>query len=88
MLFYCDPPYYKTEKMYDIGGCCFGKEQHILLRDMLKNIKGKFVLSYNDDDFIRKLYEEFYVQEVERSNNLSLNDGKRGVYKELIITNF
>ena len=42
MLFYCDPPYYKTEKMYDIGGCCFGKEQHILLRDMLKNIKGKF----------------------------------------------
>lgn len=56
MLFYCDTPYYKTEKMYDIGGCGFGKEQHILLRDMLKNIKGKFVLSYNDDDFIRGLY--------------------------------
>ena len=87
-LFYCDPPYYKTEKMYDIGGCGFGKEQHILLRDMLKNIKGKFVLSYNDDDFIRGLYQDFNIQEIERSSNLSLNNGKRSVYRELIITNF
>lgn len=87
-LFYCDPPYYKAEKVYDMGSCSFGKEQHILLRDMLKNIKGNFVLSYNDDDFIRKLYDGFDIQGVERSNNLSLNDGKRGVYKELIISNF
>ena len=87
-LFYCDPPYYKMEKMYDMGGCSFGKKQHILLRDMLKNIKGNFVLSYNDDDFIRNLYDGFDIQGVERSNNLSLNDGKRGVYKELIISNF
>ena len=76
------------EKMYDMGGCSFGKKQHILLRDMLKNIKGNFVLSYNDDDFIRNLYDGFDIQEVERSNNLSLNDGKRDVYKELIISNF
>lgn len=88
MLFYCDTPYYKTEKMYDIGGCGFGKEQHILLRDMLKNIKGKFVLSYNDDDFIRGLYQDFYIQEVQRNSNLSFNNGKRSVYRELIITNF
>ena len=59
-----------------------------LFRSSLKNIKGNFVLSYNDDDFIRNLYEGFDIQGVERSNNLSLNDGKRGVYKELIISNF
>jgi len=87
-LFYCDPPYYKTEKYYNIDTVAFSKEQHIVLRDMLSNIKGKFVLSYNEDEFIRNLYQGFYIQEVERSNNLSLRNGKKEVYKELIITNF
>ena len=87
-LFYCDPPYYKAEKVYHMGDYVFDKEQHILLRDSLKSIKGHFVLSYNDDEFIKNLYEGFDIQEVERSSNLSLNNGKKGMYKELIITNF
>ena len=87
-LFYCDPPYYKAEKMYHMGNYVFDKEQHILLRDSLRNIKGHFVLSYNDDEFVRNLYEGFDIQEVERSSNLSFSNGKRGIYKELIITNF
>lgn len=86
-LFYCDPPYYKTEKKYDTGDFVFDKQQHIILRDLLANIKGKFVLSYNNCDFIKELYCDFSIEEVERSNNLSLCDGKRGIYKELIITN-
>ena len=88
-LFYCDPPYYKSEKMYSAtNGTVFSKEQHILLKDSLSTIKGRFVLSYNDDKFIRELYQDFYVQEVERSCNLSLHNGKRATYQELIITNF
>ena len=87
-LFYCDPPYYKTEKIYHMGDYVFDKDQHILLRNMLSRIKGKFVLSYNEDEFIRNLYEGFNIQEIERSSNLSLSNGKKGVYKELIITNF
>ena len=87
-LFYCDPPYYKAEKMYHMEDYVFDKDQHILLRNMLSKIKGKFVLSYNEDEFIRNLYEGFNVQETERSSNLSLNNNKRGIYKELIITNF
>ena len=39
--------------MYDTGEFVFDQQQHILLRDMLANIKGKFVLSYHDDMFIR-----------------------------------
>ena len=84
-LFYCDPPYYKTEKYYDMSDSVFGKEQHILLRDILREIKGKFVFSYNDDPFIRELYQEFHIEAVERGNNLSNAAGKK--YKELIITN-
>ena len=87
-LFYCDPPYYKAEKYYKTGSFDFDEKQHILLRDMLKDIKGKFVLSYNNDDFIKELYKSFYIEEVERLNNLASNAGKNKTYKELIIRNF
>lgn len=87
-LFYCDPPYYKTEKYYDTGDSEFGKEQHIILRDILSKIKGKFVLSYNDDPFIRELYKEFHIEEVERNNNLGNAAGGKKKYKELIIMNY
>ena len=82
-LFYLDPPYYKTEKYY---GNLFNEEDHIKLRDILKDIKGKFILSYNDCEFIRSLYSEFVIEEVERSNNLIQKD--KPMYKELIIRNF
>lgn len=87
-LFYLDPPYYKTEKMYDTGDFVFDESQHILLRDILANIKGKFILSYNNHKFIKALYEDFHIDEVSRSNNLSLKSGKNKTYGELIIRNF
>jgi len=58
-FFYLDPPYYNFEKCYESG---FKKELHILLRDTLKNIKGKFLLSYNDCEEIRELYKDFYIK--------------------------
>ena len=61
----------------------FTSSDHERLKACLSNIKGRFVLSYNDDDFIRNLYKDFKITEVERQNNLS-----RGSYKELIITNY
>lgn len=79
-LFYCDPPYHCTEKYYDVQ---FGEADHIRLRDTLATIKGKFLLSYNDDSFIRGLYSDFKIEAVERGNNLS-----GGTFKELIITNY
>lgn len=79
-LFCCDPPYHSTEKYYDVQ---FTEADHIRLRDTLKNIKGKFLLSYNDDEFIRELYNGFKIDAVERQNNIS-----GGRFKELIITNY
>jgi DNA adenine methylase len=84
-FFYLDPPYFKTEKYYKGGG--FGKDDHVRLRDTLKNISGKFLLSYNDDSFIRELYEDFEIVEVQ--TNYSLNAKFRGNLKqELLIKNF
>ncbi|ENL7861432.1 DNA adenine methylase, partial [Campylobacter jejuni] len=54
-LFYLDPPYVGTESYYK-NVPCFGLKEHELLCDLLKNIKGKFMLSYNDCDLVRELY--------------------------------
>ena len=79
-LFYCDPPYHKTEKYYNAE---FLNSDHERLNACLKCIKGRFVLSYNDDDYIRNLYSDFDITAVERQNSLS-----SGKYKELIIKNY
>ena len=79
-LFYCDPPYHKTEKYYDAE---FTSTDHERLNACLKGINGRFILSYNDDDYIRELYRDFNITAVERQNNLS-----KGSFKELIITNY
>lgn len=83
-LFYLDPPYYEAESYYEVN---FTEEDHIRLKKSLDNIKGKFILSYNDSEFIRDLYKDYFIIEVERFNNLvSKTDSKR--YKELIVKNF
>lgn len=83
-LFYCDPPYYGTEKYYDSDF----KEQHILLKNVLSNLKGKFVLSYNDCEYIRELYKEYSTIVVNRNNNLVSKNGKGRKFGELIIKNY
>lgn len=85
-LIFADPPYYGTEKYYAAE---FSKEDHIRLRDTLKNIKGKFILTYNDCEFIRELYKDFTIEEIVRSNNLALRStGADKHYKEIIIKNY
>lgn len=59
-FFYLDPPYYKKEFLYD--GCeGYTKQFHIELRDNIKKLKGKFLLSYNNDKFITDLYKDFNI---------------------------
>ena len=79
-LFYCDPPYHTTEKHYSER---LAEADHYRLNAVLKALKGRFILSYNDDDFVRELYKDFDIKAVERQNNLS-----KGSFKEVIIKNF
>lgn len=83
-LFYLDPPYYEAEKYYPDR---FNPEDHIRLKNCLCDLKGKFILSYNDCPQIRELYEGFTIIEVERADNL-LHKIESRRYKELIIKNF
>jgi len=89
VLFYCDPPYFGTEDYYDNIGV-FGKNEHELLYKTLKDIKGKFLLSYNDCEYIRELYKDFNIVNSQEINyTLSRNShSKTKKVSELYITNY
>lgn len=82
-LFYLDPPYYEAEKYYPNK---FMPDDHIRLRKALNGLKGRFILSYNESDYIRELYKDYSIIAVERPN--SLHSMKESQYKELIIKNY
>ena len=84
-FFYCDPPYYETEGHYEV---VFRKEDHMRLRDTLKACRGKWMVSYNDCDFIRELYDGYYITAVTRLNNLAQSYEGGCEFPEVIITNY
>ena len=83
-FFFCDPPYFETSG-YDYK---FGEEEHIILLDKLKNLKGKFLLTINDHPKVREWYKDFNIKKVEVNYSVSKDEKGRGKYKELIITNY
>ncbi len=86
-LSYFDPPYYGTEKYYK--NYAFSVEDHTRLISVLKGIKGKFLLSYNDCEFIRELYKDFIIEEISRNHPLrSRYSDSEHNYKELLIRNY
>lgn len=90
-FFYLDPPYHATEGYYqNIGEDGFTETDHIRLRDALMRIEGKFLLSYNDDEFIRNLYDQpgIYLMETTRINNIKQRYDNGAQFPELIIANY
>lgn len=83
-LFYLDPPYHGTEMYYDNQ---FGYDDHMRLKAILDNMKGRFILSYNNDEFIKELYKDYHIEEISR--NLGMTTGKKErTFHELIIRNY
>ncbi|CUU82889.1 type II DNA modification methyltransferase [Campylobacter hyointestinalis] len=84
-LFYVDPPYVGTERYYKMKDG-FTMRDHENLATILKGIKGKFILSYNNCEAVRELYKGFAFKEL--SVNYSLNGKSREKGSELLIMNF
>jgi len=69
---YCDPPYYLGKDSTLFRGLYPQRNfpihhnnfQHELLRDLLLEHKGGFILSYNDSPTIRKWYKDFRIIEL------------------------
>lgn len=83
-FFFADPPYFETTGY----GNEFGEKEHLLLRDKLINLKGKFLLTINDHEKVREWYKGFKIKEVEVNYSVSKEQKARGKYEELIITNY
>ncbi len=78
IVWYLDPPYYTKEFLYK--GCeNYTKDFHIELKNEIQKLKGKVILSYEDNNFIRNLYNEFNIHKYQGKNHF--------FNRELIITN-
>lgn len=85
-LFYLDPPYVGTENYYKTAGG-FSRQDHEALAEILRGIKGKFMLSYNDCELVRELYKGFNMKELKISYSLN-NAAERKSSSELLIMNY
>lgn len=80
-LFYLDPPYWGCTD--DYGRDVFSEADFERLSTLLKDIKGRFILSINDVPQIRELFAWASIEPVELNYRLS---GKVTAARELIIT--
>ena len=78
-LIYCDPPYYTVgDQLY---AETMTEEEHIQLKELLCRCNPHCFISYDDCDFIRNLYGDYEIIEVNTNYTLT-NKGKN---KELLI---
>ena len=82
---YCDPPYFMTEDHYEVE---FPRQDHVRLREALAGCQGKWMVSYNDCDYIRGLYGGCHITAVSRINNLAQRYDRGCEFPEVIITNY
>jgi len=84
VLLYIDPPYFDASK--NIYNNEFTKNDHSELCKFLKRSKFKFVLSYDNFDEVKEMYDWAHVDESDWTYFMSEN--RRQVGRELIISNF
>ena len=86
-FFYCDPPYVDCEHYYQT---VFNETDHRDLAELLKHIKGKFLLSYYPHQLINELYKEFYIikKEYIKHSQYQPEQLTRNKSTELFISNY
>lgn len=84
---YLDPPYYKTTSYYyGIDGSTHEGFDHDKLADVLKQHKGGFVMSYDNTDYLKKLYEGWTeFRYLEFDYQMAGDVSRRGKKTELIV---
>ena len=85
-LFFLDPPYLSTVSK---GYYAFTEQDHRDLAQMLANIQGKFIMTYDDTPEIRELYKRFSIIPLRTpQNSVKVRVGqKRRVFRQILIFN-
>lgn len=85
-FFYLDPPYMSSSRLYN----GHGNFDYNKLLNVLINIKGKFMLSINDDINLRELFKQFHIKSLFVSSKSGTDKITIGGQhrNEMIITNY
>jgi DNA adenine methylase len=81
-FFYLDPPYWHRD-LYRFN---FTEEDFAQLNQRLSQLQGRFILSLNDADEVRRLFGSFHIESAEIAYTAQRKPGKR--YGELFIMNY
>ena len=84
-FFYCDPPYYSSEYVYQCG---FTWEDHLRLRNLLKKTQGKWLVSYNYCKEIREIYDGCSFFDFKRVHSMVQKYDAGREFPELLISNY
>ena len=81
-LFYIDPPYWGHEADYGKG--LFPREDFARMAELLRELRGSFLLSLGDRPEVRELFSRFEIEEV--TTRYSANAKSTRHVSELLIT--
>ena len=88
---YLDPPYYqnKDASLYGKSGELHKKFSHEKLKEFYSNHKGKFLISYDNSPYIKKLYKDYNIYVIDCQYGMNnVNRNTVGKSKEIVITNY
>lgn len=85
-FFYLDPPYYACADVYQDN---FKHDDFVALRDQLKGIQGKFLMSLNGHPEVLELFKDFRIWKLEKPHayTLSATSNKTPAH-EILICNY
>lgn len=83
-FFYMDPPYWQTEGY----GVPFEWEQYIEMASLVRNIKGRAMISINDHPQIREVFAGLTIFALDIKYSIGNNQAIPGESHELVITNW
>ncbi len=91
VFIFLDPPYIKATKsrLYGKNGCLHTSFDHVRFAENVKKCSFKWLITYDDSQKIRKLFEFAYIYEWELQygmNNYKQKQAKKG--RELFICNY
>lgn len=85
-LFYLDPPYWETAG-YAVP---FKADDYTRLRDTVRKISGRFIMSLNDAPAVRQIFADFKIMKVHTRYSTGRSDeaSRSELQSEVIIRNF
>ena len=90
VFLFLDPPYYsqRNSKLYGNNGDLHVQFDHELFAETVTNCKHNWLITYDNDQYIRGLYRDYYITDWSLQYGMNQSNGSTKRGRELIITNY